>query len=70
MVAEDEVVAAEEGDSTHLTKGTLTFNKKTKAIEEPSEDRGACMPNKVGKQCHLPATFVGSSATTKKSVKR
>ena len=52
MEAEDEV-EAEEVDSTYPTKGTQKFGKKTEAIEEPSEEGGASMPNKVGKQCHL-----------------
>ena len=48
MVVDDEVAAIEEVDSTHLTKGTQTFSKKTEAIEEPSKEGGASMQNKVG----------------------
>ena len=44
----------EEVDSTYPTKGTQTFGKKTIAIEEPSEEGEASMPNKVSKNAtHL-----------------
>ena len=49
MVVEDEVMMAEDVESAHLTKGTQTFDKKTEAFEEPSEEGGASMLNKVGK---------------------
>ena len=49
MVAEEEVEAVEEVNSTHLTKGAQTPHNKTEAIKEPSKRRGASMPNKVGK---------------------
>ena len=51
-------------------KTTANFDNKTESIEEPSEEGGASMTNKVGKQCHLPATIVGRSATAKKSIER
>ena len=70
MVAEDEVMVAEEIGMAHLTKGIQTFCKRTEALEEPSEEGGASMPNKVGKQCHLPATIVGRSTTAKRSAER
>ena len=69
MVAKDEA-EEEEVDLTYPTKGAQTFSKKTEAIEEPSEEEGASMPNKVGKQCHLHATIVGISATAKTSAER
>ena len=59
------MVKVEEVDTTHLMKGTQTFGKKTEAIEETSEEGGASMPNKVGKQCHLSSTIVGILATAK-----
>ena len=66
MMAEDEV-EAEEVDSTYPTKGTQNFGKKTEAIEEPSEEEGASMPNKVGKQCHLLAISVAKLAIAKRT---
>ena len=57
MVAEDEVVVV-------LTQ---TFSKKTEAIDEPSEEGGASILNKVGKQYHLPTTIVGRSSIAKRS---
>ena len=68
-MAEDEV-EEEEVDSTYPTKGAQTFGKKTEAIEETSEEGGASMPNKVGKQCHLLATIVGRSTIVKTSAER
>ena len=68
MVAEDEVATAKEGDSVHLTKGTQTFGKMTKVIEEPSEEGGASMTNKIGKCGPLHAIIVGSSTIAKRSV--
>ena len=69
MVAEDEV-EAEEVDLTYPTKGTQTFCKRTEALEEPSEEGGASMPNKVDKPCHLHAITVGRFTTVKKSAER
>ena len=61
---------AEEGDSAHLMKGTQTFDKKTDAIEEPSEEGGASTLNKVGKPCFLPVTIVERSVIAKRSAKK
>ena len=69
MVAEDEV-DAEEVNSTYPTKGTQNFGKKTKAIEEPSEEGGASTPNKVHEPWHLRATIAAKSAITKRSVEK
>ena len=69
MVVEDEV-EAEEVDSTYPTKGAQTFGKKTEAIEESSEEGGASMLNKVGKQCHLLAIIAAKSVIAKKSVEK
>ena len=68
-VVEDEV-EEEEVNSTYPAKGTQTFDKKTDAIEEPSKEGGASMPNKVGKICHLPATIAESSAIAKRSAEK
>ena len=58
MVVEDKVVAkeidltkGEEVDRARLMKVTQTFGKKTKALEEPLEEWGPSMPNKVNKTC-------------------
>ena len=51
-MAEDEV-ELEEVDSSYPSKGTQAFGKKMEAIDEPLEDGGASILNKVGKQCHL-----------------
>ena len=69
MVAQDEV-EAEEVDSTYPTMGTQNFGKKTKAIEEPSQEGGASMPNKVGKPFHLRVTIAAKSAIAKRSVEK
>ena len=70
MVAEDEVTTTQEFDSAHLTTGTKTFGKNMDTFEGPSEKGGASTPNKVAKQCQLPATSVGRLATTKRSAER
>ena len=67
MVAKDEVAMVEEVDSTHLRKGTQTFDKKMEAIEESSKEGGAYMPNKVSKRGPLLVMIVGSSAAVKRS---
>ena len=69
MVAEDEV-EAEEVNSTYPTKGTQTFGKKTEAIEEPLEEGGASMPNKVSKQYHLLAIIAAKSAIVKRNAEK
>ena len=69
MVADVEV-EAEEVDSTYPTKGTQSFSKKAEAIEEPSQEVGACTPNKVGKPCHLCATIAAKLAITKRSAEK
>ena len=43
------MIEAEEVNSTYLAKGTQIFGKKTEAIEEPSEEGEASVPNKVNK---------------------
>ena len=58
-MAEDEV-EAEEVDSTYPTMGIKNFSKKTEANEEPLQEGGASMRNKVGKPCHLRATIAMS----------
>ena len=58
----------EEVDSTYPTKGIQTFGKKTESIEEPSEEGGASMTNKIGKCGPLHAIIVGSSTIAKRSV--
>ena len=68
-VVEDEV-EEEEVNSTYPAKGTQTFGKKTEAIEEPSEEGGASMPNKVGKQCHLLAIIAAETAIAKRSAEK
>ena len=70
MVAGHEVEAVEEVDLIHFTKGSQTFDNKTEAIEEPSEEGRASMPNKVGKHGPLLAIIVGRSATAKRSAER
>ena len=42
---------AKEDESVGTTKVTQTFGKKTKALEEPLEEWGPSMPNKVNKTC-------------------
>ena len=69
MMAEDEV-ELEEVDSSYPSKGTQAFGKKMEAIDEPLEDGGASILNKVGKQCHLLAIFVAKLAFAKRSVEK
>ena len=68
-MAEDEA-KAEEVDSTYPTKGTQTFGKKMKAIEEPLEEGGTSTLNKVGERCHLRATIAAKSAIAKRSAEK
>ena len=63
-MAEEEVTAVEEVNSTHHAKGTQTF---TEAIEEPSEEGGASTPNMVGKRGPQLAIIAAKSATTRRS---
>ena len=69
MVAEDEV-EAEEVDSTYPTKGTQTFGKKMKAIEEPLEEGGTSTLNKIGKPYHLRATIAERLAIANRSAEK
>ena len=69
MVAKDKV-EAEEADSTYPTKGTRNFGKKTEAIEEPSEEGEASMPNKVGKAHHLLVVIAAKLAIEKRSAEK
>ena len=60
------MVAEEEVNSAHHTKGTQTFME---AIKELSEEGGDSMPNKVGKQGPQFATIVEKSATPRSAKK-
>ena len=63
-------VEAEEVDSTYPTKGVHIFGKDTEAIEEPSQEGGASMPNKVGERRHLRAPTAAKSAIAKRSAEK
>ena len=59
-------IRTEEEDATEQDE--VDSANKREAIKEPSEERGASMPNKFDKQCHLAVTIVAILATMKKSV--
>ena len=59
----------DEADKVRLTKTTPNFGRKTKAIEEPSEEGGSSIPVRADKT-RPNADIAENSATTKKSAKR
>ena len=72
MVELEEVglVKVEEAESVGIMKITRPFDKKTEIHEEPSEEGGVFMWNRVGKSGLLLSIIVVRTTTAKRSAKK